>query len=141
MHRLLSASRAAYEVAGERARNAELRGLLFSLSSGRLLMLRELEGELERLKGMKPLERSLRLREAIKRKWMTVCAVLTVAGDRELLRECERGERYTVDLLRALLQLPELRNGTREMLRRMEQDIARNLDDIFLLESGSLGFA
>ncbi|MFT3885800.1 MAG: DUF2383 domain-containing protein [Flavobacteriales bacterium] len=141
LHRLLTAGRAGYEVASQRMKNPGIRGLLFSLSSGRLLMIAQLEQELERLKAMGPLRRSARLRGTIQRRWLEACAVLTAPGDSAVLRECERGEWYLVQQLRATLQLPGLRPVTRDMLMRMEQDVSNTLDDIIFLEGGQFSLA
>lgn len=141
IHRLLTASRSDYERASARARSLPVRGLLFALSSGRLLMLHELERELEQLKATGPLKRSPLLMNAVQRRWSAMCAVLSAPGDRDVLQACERGERYTVEVIRSLRELPGLRSRTKDLLGRLEADITGGLDDIAWLERGSLDLA
>lgn len=140
LFRLLQASKAGYDTASARARDPQLRALLFAMSSNRLIMLHDLERELVHSGNADLLAERGSLRGRMHRRWMEVCAVLTTRDDRQLLRECERGEKYMLGTLERALRVPGLPATTRTLFQEVQRAIATHLEDIVLLQGGQLGW-
>jgi len=139
LFQLLNFSRSGYEIAYDRALDPRFRDLFGALASGRVLMLADLEraAKAPRFRAIP----GLRLVKAsLERTWLDVRNALQLLGDRSLLAECARGERYMLHLYDRYLGMPDVDQTTAEVLERHRSILNANLEDIDLLRhtSGSL---
>jgi uncharacterized protein (TIGR02284 family) len=139
LSQMLKFSRSGYEMAYDRAHDPRLRDLFGALASGRVLMLADLERAAATPR-FRPVPGLRLLKASLQRTWVDVRNALQLLGDRGLLVECTRGERYMVHMYDRYLGMPGIDQATAEVLERHKTILKTNLDNIGLLRhtTGSL---
>ncbi len=129
IYQLMADGRKGYKEAADRAKDERLSGLLTRLSQQRESMENELGAEIRRFKPDDHTQEGT-LKGVLHRTWMDIRTALGTADDSTVLDECERGERYLLDRLNAVIGQEPIAPTSRNLLMGQRGMVEQNLAQV-----------
>lgn len=129
IHELLADSRKGYHEAAGRVGSPQLAQFLQQLSVQRDAMQTELATELRRFRRDDRLQDGT-AKGTLHRAWMDIRDALGRSDDAKMLDECERGEKYLLGRIDAVLETPGIVASSKQLLAVQRKQVQENLTQL-----------
>ena len=129
LHDLLIDSRKGYKEAAERAEDPAVKSMLSTFSMNREPLISKLTAERKRMDATYEPSNGT-LKGDVHRAWMDVRDALSSTDNANVLKECERGEKFLIERYDEVMQDKELPEATRQLLRAQQDQVRENLETV-----------